>query len=92
MSIIMGGLVFTAAFFSVFLLGLNSKVLRDDRIMFGAVISWFITVAQYVMTWAVIHAGLSPVEYIFWAGCGGCFGITIAQYFYKWMETKFNKE
>ena len=92
MSIVMGGLVFTAAFFSVFLLGLNSKILRDDRIMFGAVISWFITIAQYVMTWAVIHAGLSPAEYIFWAGCGGCFGITVAQYFYKWMATKLNKE
>ena len=92
MSIVMGGLVFTSAFFSVFLLGLNSKILRDDRIMFGAVISWFITIAQYAMTWAVIHAGLSPAEYIFWAGCGGCFGITVAQYFYKWVETKLNKE
>lgn len=79
-------LVFVAAFFSVFLLGLNSKILRDDHIAFGAVVSWFITLAQYAMTWAVFEAGLSAAEYILAAGFGGCFGITCSQYFYKWLD------
>ena len=81
----MGLLVLVAAFFSVFLLGLNSKILRDDHIAAGAVISWFITIAQYAMTWAVINAGLSPLDYILWAGVGGSSGITASQYFYKWL-------
>jgi len=79
-------LVLIAAFFSVFLLGLNSKILRDDHIMMGAVVSWFITLSQYAMTWAVFEAGLSAIEYLLFAGIGGSVGITIAQYFYKWLD------
>jgi len=80
----MGPLVLLASFCSVFLLGLNSKLLRDDHIIGGAIVSWFITVTQFALTWAVVHAGLSPLEYILWAGLGGSAGITISQYLYKW--------
>ena len=79
-------LVFMASFFAVFLLGLNSKILRDDHILLGSLISWFITIAQYAMTWAVFEAGLSPIEYLVTAGAGGSVGITISQYFYKWLN------
>ena len=64
-------LVFGASLFSVFLMGLNSKIPRDDHILLGSLISWFITIAQYAMTWAVFEAGLSPVEYLLTAGAGG---------------------
>lgn len=84
-------LVLSASFFSVFLLGLNSKILRDDYIFWGAVVSWFITISQYAMTWAVLHAGLNPMEYILWAGLGGSIGITTSQYFYKWLDDKREK-
>jgi len=79
-------LVLLASFFSVFLLGLNSKILRDDHIILGAITSWFITLAQYAMTWAVFEAGLSAGEYLMVAGVGGSTGITLAQYFYKWLD------
>lgn len=84
----MEALVFISAFAQVFLLGLNSKILRDDRILAGAVISWLITIAQYGMVWAVTNAGLSAEAYIIWAGMGGSIGITLAQYVYRWYETK----
>lgn len=86
----MGLLVCAAAFGTVFFLGLNSKMLRDDRTMAAAIISWFITVAQFAMTWAVVHAGLSPTAYILWAGVGGCAGITLSQHFYIWLD-KFRR-
>ena len=79
-------LVFTASFFSVFLLGFNSKLLRDDHIALAAFVSWLITVAQYSMTWAVFSAGLSVQEYLFWAGLGGSVGITVSQFFYRWLD------
>ncbi|ATW62351.1 hypothetical protein Delta_p36 [Pseudomonas phage Delta] len=39
--------IFWSAFFQVFLLGLNSKLLRDDKIKAGFVVSWCITLAQF---------------------------------------------
>jgi uncharacterized BrkB/YihY/UPF0761 family membrane protein len=85
---LMEALVFTAAFAQVFLLGLNSKMLRDDRILAGAVTSFGITIAQYGMVWAVTNAGLSAESYILWAGMGGSAGITLSQYVYKWYEKR----
>jgi hypothetical protein len=82
----MYALVFTASFFSVFLLGFNSKLLRDDHIALASFVSWLITIAQYGMTWAVFSAGLSAPQYLFWAGLGGSCGITISQYFYRWLD------
>tara|TARA_R110000851_G_scaffold244874_1_gene397601 strand:- start:73 stop:357 length:285 start_codon:yes stop_codon:yes gene_type:complete len=90
---IMELLVFTAAFFSVFLLGLNSKLMRDDKIVAGALVSWFITCSQYAMTWVVVHAELATVTYLLCAGAGGSIGITISQYFYKWLtKHKLHKQ
>ena len=77
-------LVFVASFASVFFMGINSKVIRDNYVLLGAILSWFITVANYGMMWAVLEAGLSPVEYILIAGLGGSIGITLSQYAYDW--------
>lgn len=82
----MEALVFTAAFAQVFLLGLNSKILRDDKIMAAAITSWLITISQYGMVWAVTNAGLSAESYILWAGTGGSIGITLSQYAYRWYD------
>ncbi len=87
----MAALLFAAAFSQVFLLGLNSKLLRDDKILAGFVVSWFITVAQFIMVWAVAHSGLSVPMYLVVAGAGGSIGITSAQYFYKWYDAKFHR-
>ena len=84
----MEALVFTAAFAQVFLLGLNSKILRDDKILAAAITSWLITIAQYGMVWAVTNAGLSSTSYILWAGMGGSMGITLSQYAYRLYQRK----
>jgi hypothetical protein len=82
-------LVLCAAFGQVFFLGLNSKLLRDDKILAGFFVSWFITLTQFSFVWAIAHAGLSPTTFLIWAGIGGSSGITVSQYFYKWYEVKY---
>ena len=83
-------LVFTASFFQVFLLGFNSKVLRDDKIWTGFCVSWTITMSNYAFIWSVTEAGLSAGQFIFTAGLGGSIGITSAQFFYKWYDNRFH--
>ena len=85
-------LVFAASFGYVFFLGFNSKLLRDNKVPAGFVVSWLITVSQYYMMWAVAEAGLSTADYIWWSGWGGSIGITCAQFFYKWYDRMFHKE
>ena len=79
-------LVFVASFASVFLLGVNSRVIRDERVAAAAIVSWFITMSQFAMTWAVLHAELSTTEYILSGGLGGSIGITSSHYFYVWIK------
>lgn len=84
-------LVFTTAYFQVFLLGLNSKLLRDDKIAAGFVVSWCITLAQFGYIWAVSNTHLSVTTFLLVSGLGGSIGITSAQYFYKWYDRTFHK-
>lgn len=79
-------MVFIASLSSVFLLGLNSRVMRDERVGAASVVSWFITMSQFALTWAVLNAKLSPAVYILSAGAGGSIGITISHYFYVWAD------
>jgi len=79
-------MVFLASLAGVFLLGLNSRVMRDEKVAAAAAISWFITISQFALTWAVLNAQLSPVAYILSAGAGGSIGITISHYFYIWAD------
>ena len=62
--------------------------MRDEKIAAAAMVSWFITISQFALTWAVIHAKLSPAEYILSAGLGGSIGITVSHYFYVWADKK----
>ena len=84
-------LVFSAAFGQVFCLGLNSKLLRDNKILAAAIVSWLITLTQFGMVWSVMQAGLPVGEYLLVAGLGGSTGITSAQYFYHWYDRRFHK-
>ena len=86
-----GALIFTSAFSQVFLLGLNSKMLRDDKIMAGFVVSWFITLAQFSYIWAVANSNITTIPFLVISGLGGSIGITVAQYFYKWYDRKFHR-
>ncbi|WP_324730994.1 hypothetical protein [Pseudomonas paeninsulae] len=85
-------MVFVSAFAQVFLLGLNSKLLRDDKIAPGFVVSWMITLAQFAYIWAVAHASIDTAPFLVISGLGGSLGITAAQYFYRWYDRKFHRK
>ena len=86
---LIGLTLFLASFMMVFFLALNSKVLRDDHILLGSIISFFITAAQYVMTWVLIHSDMGVTSYLFYAGMGGSIGTTVAQYLYKYVDKNY---
>lgn len=85
-------IVFVSAFFQVFLLGLNSKLLRDDKIVAGFFVSWMITLAQFAYIWAVAHSNISTGVFLIVSGFGGSIGITAAQFFYRWYDSKFHRK
>lgn len=85
-------LIFCSAFAQVFLLGLNSKLLRDDKILPGFVVSWMITLAQFAYIWSVANSQIQAAPFLLISGMGGSLGITAAQYFYKWYDNKFHRK
>lgn len=85
-------LIFSSAFAQVFLLGLNSKLLRDDKILPGFFVSWMITLSQFAYIWSVANAHIQTVPFLLISGMGGSLGITAAQYFYKWYDRKFHRK
>ncbi|WYW02941.1 holin [Pseudomonas phage vB_PpuP-Villemi] len=81
-------IVFTAAYSTVMLLGLQSKLMRDNNWKMSFFTSWLITLAQTASTYAVAHSVL-PIEwYIFWAGLGGSLGIVSAHFMYEWYDRR----
>lgn len=84
-------LIFTSAFCQVFLLGLNSKLLRDDKIFAGFVVSWMITLAQFGYIWSVANSHLGVMVFLLISGAGGSSGITASQYFYRWYDARFHR-
>jgi len=83
--------VFTAAYSTVMLLGLQSKLMRDNKWQMSFFTSWLITFAQTASTYAVAHNVL-PIEwYIVWSGAGGSLGIVSAHFVYEWYDRRFKK-
>lgn len=80
--ILSASLAFFAAYFTVLLLGLNSKILRDDRVLAAFCVSWGITLAQTAATYVIAHSLLPLPWYIFIAGWGGSLGIVSSHYVY----------
>lgn len=87
----MFALVFVAAFIEVCCLGLNSKLLRDDKILGAFCVSWLITLARFTFVWSIAEAGLSTLSFLFWAGLGGSLGITFSQYLYAWYDKRYGQ-
>lgn len=83
---------FFAAYFTVLLLGLNSKILRDDRVLSAFAVSWGITLAQTATTYIIAHVDLPTWTYIWWAGWGGSLGIVSSHYLYKYLTEKSNAQ
>lgn len=78
--------VFIAAYSTVMLLGLQSKLMRDDNWKLAFVTSWLITFAQTASTYAIAHSVLDIEWYLFFGGLGGSTGIVSAHFVYAWYE------
>ena len=82
-TVLAGVAAFFAAYFTVLLLGLNSKIMRDDRVVAAFVVSWGITLSQTAATYIIAHVNLPIYLYLLWAGWGGSLGIVSAHYLYN---------
>lgn len=78
--------VFVAAYSTVLLLGLQSKLMRDDNWRMAFFTSWLITFAQTASTYAIAHSVLGIEAYLFFSGLGGSTGIVSAHFVYAWYE------
>lgn len=85
-----GLLVFFSAYLAVFLLGFQSKLMRDNRWVSSYFTSWMITFAQTGMTWVIANNHLGIPMYLFLAGNGGSLGIVTAHFFYRFYENRMN--
>lgn len=81
-------LAFFAAYFTVMLLGLNSKIMRDDRVVSAFFVSWGITLAQTTTTYVIAHSMLPIHWYVLIAGLGGSLGIVSSHYVYNHMTKR----
>lgn len=81
--------VFCAAYATVMLLGLQSKLMRDNKWQMSFFTSWLITLAQTASTYAVAHSLLDIQWYLFFSGLGGSTGIVSAHFVYDWYDKRF---
>ncbi|AGH62721.1 hypothetical protein B5P22_30960 [Pseudomonas tolaasii] len=87
-----GVMVFFAAYFTVLLLGFQSKLMRDNRWGMSFFTSWGITLAQVATTWAIANNHLGMHLLILLSGTGGSIGIVSSHFLYQsydnWRATK----
>lgn len=80
-------LLFFASFFQVFLLGLNSQIVRDRLVALAFFVSWGIWTGQFFFTRITANAD-EPVIAYFSGGLGGALGIASSILFYDWFSHK----
>lgn len=79
--------LFFAQFFSVFLLGLNSQIVRDQLIGAAIFLSFNISIAQFTYTRVV--AGTDDVMMAFmFSAFGGAVGIATSIKCYQWIQKR----
>ncbi len=88
--IVQGLMVFTAAYFSVLLLGFQSKLMRDNKWFASFFTSWMITIAQTGTTWAIANNHLGLPLLIFISGWGGSLGIVSSHFLYQIYDRRFH--
>lgn len=84
-------LVFVAAYGTVMLLGLQSKLMRDNNWQISFFVSWFIMFAQTFTTYAIAHNTLAIGWYLLASGWGGSLGIVSAHFVYDWYDRRFKR-
>lgn len=82
--------LFLASFFNVFLLGLSSQIVRDQRVAAAFSISWCISSAQFLYTRYVTSTD-DPLTAFLASGAGGSIGIVASIYFYRWYQGRAPK-
>lgn len=80
--------LFIATASNVFLLGVNSQFVRDQRVAMCFVLSWGITSAQFTFT-RVISATDDPMVAFWVSGWAGALGICGSIYFYRWFHPRY---
>lgn len=84
-------LVCVAMFFNVFLMALNSKLLRDDKWVWTMIVSWGISSSQFLVTKA-IAVGTDDWSTWFWMSLGASLGVGACHFFYaKFWPTPTDK-
>ena len=86
-----GVLVFVASYFSVLLLGLQSKLMRDDHWQASFFVSWLIMLSHTAVTWSIANNSLGIPLYLFISGWGSSLGIVSSHFLYAWYDNKFHK-
>jgi len=77
----MAFLVFIAQFGAVFFLVLSSKLLRDDKWKGAMLVSWFISITQYIFFYTVTQTD-DHVMTFFAGGFGASLGCGVSHLFY----------
>ena len=85
---IQGLMVFLAAYFTVLLLGFQSKLMRDNKWFLSFFTSWGITFAQVATTWSIANNHLGMALLVTLSGAGGSLGIVSSHFVYQWYEDK----
>lgn len=73
-----------ASFSQVFLLGLNSQFVRDQKMVRVFIVSWFISLAQFAFIRAISLTDDTTLAFLA-SAIGGSVGITGSVAFYKWL-------
>lgn len=76
-----------ANFANVFLLVLNSQFARDGKVFLAFMMSWLISVAQFVSIRLIAGAD-DPVTMFVASAIGSSLGVASSIVFYKWLKPK----
>ncbi len=79
-----------ANFANVFLLVLNSQFARDGKVFLAFLISWVISVAQF-MSIRLIATADDPWTMFLAMAIGSSLGVSLSIVFYRWLKPKIMK-
>lgn len=79
-----------AAYFTILLLGFQSKLMRDNRWQLSFFMTWMITFAQVATTWSIANNHLGMPLLVFLSGLGGSLGIVSSHFLYLWYDGRKN--
>ncbi len=80
-------ILFFGSFFSVFLLGFNSQLVKDGNVWGAFSIAWFITLSNMLYTRSFVLSSSFENSYLI-AGLGSSIGIVCSIWCYRAFKTK----